>query len=116
MDGGFTDLAIGKLRFLGNVGNMLLAKPFADTHIVEDVLDWDFFEDHRLVPNGTRTIEVYLDTSRSIGISSDGFFDNASLILTSTVPEPFSTVPEPSSMWLFVVGAIMGWVRRRRSA
>ena len=39
MDGGFTDLAIGKLRFLGNVGNMLLAKPFADTHIVEDVLD-----------------------------------------------------------------------------
>lgn len=88
------DPARGELRFLGATGAPLALFAFADP--VSTVFDWGLYGDQRTVPVGTRAIEVYLTVRRTAGVSNDGYFDNASLVL--------SAVPEPASAWLLLAG------------
>ena len=70
---------------------------FIDT-INTELFDWNFFSDSRLLPNGTRSIEILLTATRDGGVSSDGFFDEVSLQLNA--------VPLPAAIWLFTAGLI----------
>ena len=45
---------------------------------------WLAIADSRAVPAGTRTIRIRMIATRSIGISTDGFFDDLSLTLAET--------------------------------
>lgn len=79
--------------FFRDAGSAEIASVFffdADAGVPNDI-DWDFFEDIRTVPTGTRSIDVLLRTTRTGGVSSDGFFDEVSLTLTA-IPEPTSLV------------------------
>lgn len=102
------DPASGELRFLDASNTRLATFAFADTP--STTYDWALFQDNRVVPAGTRSIEVYLLSTRTTGVSSDGYFDNASLTLTSAVPEPAAAL-------LVVLGLslLAGQVRRQCS-
>ena len=99
--GGLFDSAEATLSFRDNLGIDIESMFFQDDFDNQ----WDLFTDDRLVPIGTRTIRVLLDTSRTGGLSSDGFFDEVSLIL----------VPEPSSSTLVIASVLCALsVYRRR--
>ncbi len=80
------DHASGTLRFLGAGMQQLAVFAFDDP--VSSAFNWALYGDTRIVPTGTRSIEIFLLTTRSTGVSSDAYFDNTSLVLTSAVPEP----------------------------
>ncbi len=100
------DPASGQLRFIDASDIRLATFAFSDTPSTTH--DWALVHDNRVVPAGTRSIEVYLLSTRTTGVSSDGYFDNASLILTSAVPEPAAAL-------LMVLGLslLAGHVRRQ---
>ena len=95
---GTIDYATGQLRFLNSGSSVISSIAFGDDHILNQVYDWSFVTLTNVIPSGTRSIQLFLDTSRSVGLSSDGSFDNASLIL--------SAVPEPNSLKLAFFGYI----------
>ncbi len=95
-DGGFTDTAEVIVTYRDGANGQLGAIAFTDTNTA--VIDWDFFSDTRAVPVGTRSIDIFLRTTRSIGLSSDGFFDEVSLQLTA--------VPLPAGLWLALSGLV----------
>lgn len=80
---GAIDTVTGTLRFLDAGGAPLVSVGLADPVIVIDVPDWNAVADDRLVPVGTRTIELTLDYTRAVGASTDAFADNASIVLTN---------------------------------
>lgn len=82
---GVTDTAGGSVQFLSELDAALDTFNFSDPSAAEGVFDWAAIHDQRLVPTGTRRIVVDLVFTRTSGASSDGFADNASLVLT---PEP----------------------------
>ncbi len=100
------DPGSGELRFLSGAGGRLASFSFADP--VTAAFDWGLYSDTRVVPTGTRSIEVFLLAKRTSGVSSDAYFDNASLVLTSAVPEP-------GAAWLWSLGLpLLGAAARRR--
>jgi hypothetical protein len=82
------DRAYAYVNFRDAGGDLLSGYSLVDR--IGVTFDWDARLDRRAVPAGTRSIEVLLDTTRSLGVSTDAFFDNASLVVTSPVPEPGS--------------------------
>ena len=96
-DSGFVDPAIVTVTFRDALDINLTSYTFQDTNNLP-LLDWDLFTDTRVIPVGTRNIDIMLNTNRSIGTSSDGFFDEVSLKVTA--------VPLPASFWLFGAGII----------
>ena len=73
------------------------------------VPDWDFFSDTRAIPSNTRSLAILLTTTRTVGLSSDGFFDEVSLQLTA--------VPVPAAVWLLGSGlcGLIGFARGNKS-
>lgn len=68
---------------------------------------WDFYSELRLLPVGTRSIDILLTASRTGGTSTDAFFDDVSMQLTR--------VPVPATLWLFLGGmAGLSGLRRTR--
>lgn len=104
-DSGFVDTAEVIVTYRDGANGSLGAFAFSDTNIVA-IPDWDFFSDTRAVPVGTRGIDIFLRTTRSVGASSDGFFDEVSLQLTA--------VPLPAGLWLALSGLVaMAQISRR---
>lgn len=106
-----TDLARATLTFLDGGGGAIGSLMFQDRAVIVDVHDWDLLTGQQVLPDGTRSVQLLLEASRSASDSSDGFFDNASLVLTA-VPEPSSVL----SLAMGVVGALVYRGRRRRPA
>ena len=90
---GAQDIAEATLFFLNDLSAPIASVSFQDTTNLS-VFDWDRFSDVRVVPAGTRSIDILLNATRTAGSSSDGFFDEVSLRL----------VPEPSSLALLSLG------------
>ncbi len=101
----YVDTAQVDVSFLAGDKRVLDSFFFVDTSNVT-LPDWNFFSDTRLLPSATRSIKILLTTGRTIGASSDGFFDDVSLQLSS--------IPEPAAVWLFSSG-IIGLLAFRRS-
>ena len=108
-DGSLTDTASVSVTFENSTGTTLDSFLFSDTTSALPY-DWNFFTDTRLIPVGTRSIEILLIATRNGGDSSDGFFDEVSLKLKNT-----SAVPVPAAVWLFGSGllALAGVARRK---
>lgn len=106
-DGINTDRITGELHFLGAGQTLLFTLPFSDPHIVT-AFDWAVINDERAVPVGTRTIALLLTATRAVGTQTDVFADNASLMLTSAVPEP-------ATAWLMLAGLPWLVLRQRRA-
>lgn len=87
--GGVSDLATVTVSFLDASSSELDSFSFTDTNN-PTLFDWDEFTDDRLLPTGTREVAILLSAERQGGSSTDAFFDNVSLTLTSPVPEPGS--------------------------
>lgn len=84
--GGLLDVASGTLSFLDGTGATLLIVELEDPTTVPGVYEWDAIDRALMLPVGTRSIELALDFERvNGGISTDGFADNASLVI---IPEP----------------------------
>ncbi|MDJ1176551.1 PEP-CTERM sorting domain-containing protein [Roseofilum capinflatum] len=104
-----SDLGTATLSFLDESDNLLMSEEFLDIP-VNNVFDWNYFGDERILPVGTRQIQVVLDASRNGGGSSDSAFDQVSLTL-NTVPDAKS-VPEPSSiLGLLALGSVCATYR-----
>jgi len=114
-DSGFVDNARVDVSFLDGGGGVLNSFSFVDT-INTALSDWNFFSDTRSLSVGTRSIEILLTADRTIGISSDGFFDDVSLQLNAPGPNP-APVPEPEPGMMLLMGGglvgLMAWRRRR---
>jgi len=95
-----TDQAIVDVTYLDDNGVILDTYTFIDTINVNS-FDWNLYSDTRSLSTGTRSIEILLTTTRSFGISSDGFIDDVSLQLKNV-----SAVPLPAAAWLFGSGLI----------
>ena len=76
-----SDLAQTTVSFLNQDSEVLGEESFIDSFNSNN--DWNQYIDERALPVGTRSIEITLDTSRTGGISSDGFFDQVSLKLST---------------------------------
>lgn len=105
-DAGISDEARAELSFYDGSGMVLDSFSFVD-NINTSLFDWNFFSDTRLIPVGTRSIEILLTASRIGGLSSDAFFDDVSLQINE--------VPLPVSVWLFSSGllGLIGIARRK---
>ncbi len=79
---GHRDTAAARLEFRSSAGDVIGSVAFEDA---SGEADWEPFADERIVPAGTRSVWIELHTARPSGTgeSSDGFFDNVSLILSS---------------------------------
>jgi hypothetical protein len=105
--GSAVDSEQGELRFWGDGNSLLASQTFVDDHVVSNVWDWSTFSDVHSLPIGTRSIEVALVFARTgTGVSTDAYADNASLVLTSAVPEP-------NAAWLLLAGLPLLCLRRR---
>ena len=90
------------------------SKLILDSFFFEDVVDigvfdWNYFSDTRLISAGTRSVEILLTATRIRGMSSDAFFDEASVQI--------SPVPIPGAAWLFgsgLAGLAGARVRRKK--
>jgi hypothetical protein len=112
---GATDVARALLSFQDAGGAALASAAFEDTDTPNGVFDWESFTDQRVLPFGTRQISVLLEATRTVGVSSDSFFDNVSLRLTSSGPgggDPSLAVPEPTTWMLFGLAGAGLWVGR----
>jgi len=111
---GVWDKASGTLSFVGTGGGDIASVDFTDWPVSQGVYEWHQFTDERVVPSGTRSIEVFLQGRRSSGTgSTDAYFDDAPLVLTSSA----AVVPEPLSMAFMgsaFVGVVAWRVRHRR--
>ena len=85
---GLVDAGNGELRFLDAANFVLGSFSFADNSIVSDVFDWNYVTNASAIPVGTRSVQIFLDSTRTGGNSTDAFFDNVSLVLVNNVPEP----------------------------
>jgi hypothetical protein len=74
--GGYSDPGNVRLEFLDG-GAAVLASH--DTGTFAPFNAWQSFADERIVPAGTRTLRVCLLGSRSVGLSTDCFFDDLEL-------------------------------------
>jgi len=106
-DADTTDIAKASLRFVDEDGAVIAGFDFLDADVPPDVNDWSFVLLTQGLPAGTRAVQVLLDTSRSGGASSDGFFDN--------VRPSVSAVPEPGGWALMLTGAAVLLSRSRAS-
>jgi len=79
-----TDLARVDVSYIDNAGVVLDAFSFIDNENLT-AGHWKSFSDIRVVPVGTKSIEILLTTNRNGGSSSDGFFDEVSLKLSEVV-------------------------------
>jgi PEP-CTERM motif len=102
---GITDSASGQLRFLDATGSLISGLSFTDRSVQNNVLDWDQITLSSVLPTATRSIEVFLNTSRTAGNSTDAYFDNASLSI--------SAVPEPDTLALMLLGGLLVASRSR---
>lgn len=111
-DAGFIDLARVDVFFLDSVGDTLDSFAFLDD-INTSSADWNLFSDTRLISSGTRSIDVLLTSTRSVGTSSDSFFDEVSFQLNNV-----NIVPVPAAIWLFGSGllGLIGMARRKKAA
>jgi len=75
------DSAECTIEYLNAEGTPLATAHFADPQ--DSTYEWNEYFDQRVVPVGVRLFRVTLCTARAGGLSSDGFFDEVSLILTS---------------------------------
>jgi hypothetical protein len=107
-EGGTFDRISGELRFVDGLGALTGLLSFSDPHIVAGTYDWALVSDLRDLPVGTRSIELFLSATRSGGVQTDVFADNASLVLTSAVPEP-------DAAWLLLAGLPLLAAGRRRA-
>lgn len=98
---GLLDTAEAALSFLDDLDVPIESEFFEDTINVFGN-DWNQFADVRVVPAGTRSIDILLNATRGGGVSSDGFFDEVSLRI----------VPEPSSLAILAIGG--AYLLRRR--
>ncbi|GFZ96291.1 PEP-CTERM sorting domain-containing protein [Okeania sp. KiyG1] len=105
---GVSDIGKATLSFLDQSNNVLLSEVFIDNP-VPDIFDWNQFFDQRIVPVNTRSIEIILDSSRNLGISSDSFFDEVSLTLNSSGNQ---SVPEPTSVLSLIALGVLGFGSR----
>lgn len=78
--GNTLDQARVDVLFINNNNEQLGSFMFIDD-VNTSSFDWNFFSDTRLIPVGTRSINILLTSTRTGGLSSDGFFDNVSLRL-----------------------------------
>ena len=106
--GGFSDTANATLFYLDEFDSAIDSVIFVDDFENVNALQWDFHSDVRTIPFGTRSLSVLLETSRTGGSSSDGFFDEVSLSVVSAVPEPSSTV-------LVMFASVCAILKRRRT-
>jgi len=81
---GAFDTASARLEYLDGTGGLLEFINFTDPGVPLNVFDWDSFRDERTVPAGTRELRVELRCTRNAGVSSDGFIDNVSVVLSGT--------------------------------
>lgn len=102
---GTVDKAEATLSFLDGTGAILASRFFYDD-INPFAYDWNLFTDARIVPTGTRSLQVLLNATRSGFSSSDGFFDEVSLEL--------SLVPEPTTALIFAGAGLFGLLANRR--
>jgi len=100
-----TDLARVDVSYIDNAGVALDAFSIVDD-VDLSLGHWKSFSDNRGVPVGTKSIEVLLTANRSGGISSDGFFDEISLQLSTVVAaeDTYTTI----SGLLFTVDTSVG--------
>ncbi len=97
-----SDIAEATISFLDGSNAVLASQFFIDT-INPGSFDWNQFGDTRIAPVGTRSIRILLNSTRTGGSSSDGFFDEVSLQISSSAP----AVPEPSSLLLIALGVVL---------
>jgi hypothetical protein len=79
---GARDTAAASIEFRDSSGAALDVVTFRDTSAPFGVFDWEAFSDQRVVPAGTRELWVELSATRTVGVSSDGFMDNISIVLS----------------------------------
>jgi hypothetical protein len=91
--------------FYKNISGVVLDS-FSFIDLMTASSSWDFYSDTRLLPTGTRSIEILLTASRTGGTSTDAFFDDVSLEL--------NTAPLPATVWLFI-GGMAGLVGVRKA-
>jgi hypothetical protein len=97
--GSLMDTAEVTLSFLDSGSSIITSQYYADA-LEDGVYDWDLFTDDRVLPVGTRAVEIFLENERlGGGSSNDGYFDDVSLSV--------SVVPEPISYVLFTIGGIL---------
>lgn len=76
-----SDIATCTIEYLDATGQTLATWTVSDPG--GSTFDWDYYFDQRIVPTGARAFRVTLCSTRSGGGSSDSYFDEVSLILTS---------------------------------
>ena len=93
------------LEFEDSAGTVLEA---FDSSQITNTTAWQLVSDSRIAPANTRAIEVRLISTRNSGSNNDGYFDSLSLTTT--------TVPEPATFFLFVIGMGVVGVRFYKNA
>jgi len=84
---GAVDQVTGLLQYRNGGGAILESLAFQDPHIVVNVFDWDLIVDERALPTGTRDAVLTLTFTRTVGVSTDAFADNATLRVFQPCPE-----------------------------
>ena len=82
------DTAIATLFFVDELGATISNFVLEDD--VRVPFEFECFSTRRAIPSGTRSLRVLLETSRSGGGSSDGFFDDAMLRVVTAILDPSS--------------------------
>lgn len=80
------DQVTGTLEYRNGVGATIDSLAFADPHLVVNIFDWDLVSDERVLPAGTRSAVLTLTYTRTVGLSTDAYADNATLWLVVPCP------------------------------
>lgn len=83
---GGVDQVTGTLEYRDGVGETLDSLAFADPHVVVNVFEWDLVSDERVLPAGARSAVLTLTYTRTVGLSTDAYADNATLWLLLPCP------------------------------
>ncbi|MCA9292001.1 MAG: hypothetical protein KDA25_12795 [Phycisphaerales bacterium] len=82
LGGGAVDSVVCSFAFKAANGAALASLSFVDASSPPNVFDWDLFSDTLTVPAGTRSVEIRITMTRSVGLSTDAFADNICLTLS----------------------------------
>ncbi len=111
---GVLDKAIAEVFLKDSSGSILSEYYFEDT-INTAIFDWNLFSLSQGIASGTRQIEILLTGTRSGFSSSDGFFDEVSLSLTSkSTSNNVTSASAPAGFVLFamsIAGIVLGRFR-----
>ncbi len=100
-DGSARDTAVARLEFRDANNTVIDSMTFTDTNSPSGVFDWEAFDDMRFVPTATRNVRMELETQRTVGASSDGFFDNLVVIISTPCYADCDTSTGPGVLDIF---------------